>query len=91
MVFILCSVVSQTAFVLTEMLESKSSLDAKDFGESFPGMISGDSVLEDDEVSERTKLLNPADNKAAVSRLSTFSTLNQLRNYYVILYLNRPQ
>ena len=57
------------------MLESKSSLDAKDFGESFPGMISGDSVLEDDEVSERTKLLNPADNKAAVSRLSTFSTL----------------
>ena len=73
------------------MLESKSSLDANDFGESFPGMISGDSVLEDDEVSERTKLLNPADNKAAVSRLSTFSTLNQLRNYYVILYLNRPQ
>ena len=73
------------------MLESKSSLDAKDFGESFPGMISGDSVLEDDEVSERTKLLNPADNKAAVSRLSTFSTLNQLRNYYVISYLNRPQ
>lgn len=73
------------------MLESKSSLDANDFGESFPGMISGDSVLEDDEVSERTKLLNPADNKAAVSRLSTFSTLNQLRNYYVILYLNRPR
>ena len=54
-------------------------------------MISGDSVLEDDEVSERTKLLNPADNKAAVSRLSTFSTLNQLRNYYVISYLNRPR
>ena len=73
------------------MLESKSSLDANDFGESFPGMISGDSVLEDDEVSERTKLLNPADNKAAVSRLSTFSTLNQLRYYYVILYFNKPQ
>ena len=73
------------------MLESKSSLDANDFGESFPGMISGDSVLEDDEVSERTKLLNPADNKAAVSRLSTFSTLNQLRNYNVISIFNRPR
>ena len=73
------------------MLESKSSLDAKDFGESFPGIISGDSVLEDDEVSERTKLLKPADNKAAVNRLSTVSTLNQLRNYYVISNYNKPR